>query len=163
MLNNQQREAIRVRLAEIEAAHHGRLTPNDVVKDARQKDSPLHGCFEWDTKKAAAAYWIEQARTLITSVHVVMKTETISIRTVYYVRDPSADNKEQGYVSVPRLRTEADMAREALVSEFTHVADMLRRARHLAVALNAADEVEPLLQSVIGLRQRFAEPPVQRQ
>lgn len=159
MIRKDQREAIRVRLSELEHANGGRLTPSAVVEDAKNPDSPMHGCFEWDTDKAAYAYWIIQARDLITSIKVVQRTETVNVRAVYYVRDPSAGDGEQGYVSVPTLRTDADMAREALVSEFSRVADMLRRAREIAAALSAQADVEDLLVRVVGLRQRFMEPP----
>ena len=137
----EQREAVKKRLIEIEEANGGRLTPDAVVRDAKRKDSPLHSCFEWDVKKAAAAHWIEQARDLITSIRIVVKTG------------------EQGYVSVTKVRTDADMAREVLVAEFGRVADMLRRARELAAALEAQSEVEALLQGVVGLRQRFMDQP----
>lgn len=163
MKDGAQRDAMRARLAEIEVANGGRLTPRAVVVDAKDPSSPLHPYFEWDVTKAAEAHWLEQARTLITSVHVVFRTESKSVRSVYYVRDPSAAAHEQGYLSVKTLRTDADLARQALVSEFTRVADLLRRARELAVALDSANEVESLLQSVIGLRQRFSDPPAQRQ
>jgi hypothetical protein len=55
------------------------------------------------------------------------------------------------------------MAREALVAEFTRVADLLRRARHLAQALDADDEIQGLIQTVVGLRQRFMPPPAPMQ
>jgi hypothetical protein len=156
MLTAEQREAIKTRLAEIEDDHGGRLTPDAVVKDARSKSSPLHAHFTWDVKEAAAAHWLTQARELITSVRVVIKTDTTSIRSVYYVRDPSANTGEQGYVSVKTLRSDQDAAREALVAEFSRVADMLRRARALAAVLEASDDVEALIGQVVGLRQRFA-------
>jgi hypothetical protein len=162
-MTKDQREAVRLRLAEIEMENGGRLTAAAVVEDAKSPASPLHAHFTWDVQKAAEAHWIEQARALITSVQVVQRTDTTSVRTVYYVRDPSAGQKEQGYVSTETLRTDADMAREALVNEFTRVADMLRRARELAAVLNAAHEVEPLLQGVVGLRQRFSEEVAQQQ
>ena len=110
-------------------------------------------------KKAAAAHWIEQARDLITSIRIVVKTEHTNVSAVYYVRDPAAKSGEQGYVSVTKVRTDADMAREVLVAEFGRVADMLRRARELAAALEAQSEVEALLQGVVGLRQRFMDQP----
>lgn len=157
MMTAEQRKAVRERLAQIEAANGGRLTPDDVVKDAKRKDSPLHELFEWDTRKAAAAYWVEQARQIITSVRVQVRTDTTKVSAVYYVRDPSAEHGEQGYVSVARLRSDADLARDALVAEFSRVADMLRRARELAAVLDAQPEVENLLQTVVGLRQRFAQ------
>lgn len=40
------------------ADRHGRLTPEIVVSDARKKDSPLNGYFEWDIKKAAQRDWL---------------------------------------------------------------------------------------------------------
>jgi hypothetical protein len=163
MISREKREAIRIRLGELELANGGRLTPAAVVADAKDPDSPLHDCFEWDTEKAAMSFWIIQAREIITSIKVVQRTETVSVRAVYYVRDPSAGDGEQGYVSVPTLRTDADMAREALVSEFSRVADMLRRARELAAALDAQGDVEDLLVRVVGLRQRFMEPPAMQQ
>ena len=159
MMTSEQREAIKERLALIEKANGGRLTPDDVVQDAKKKDSPLHAHFEWDTKKAAAAYWIEQARELIVSVRVVVRTEHTRVSAPYYVRDPNAESGQQGYVSVPMLRTDQDMARDALVAEFGRVAAMLTRARALAAALEAADDVDALLQNVVGLRQRFMEHP----
>ena len=155
----EQREAVKKRLIEIEEANGGRLTPDAVVRDAKRKDSPLHSCFEWDVKKAAEAHWIEQARDLITSIRIVVRTEHTNVSVVFYVRDPAAKSGEQGYVSVTKVRTDADMAREVLVVEFGRVADMLRRARELAAALEAQSEVEALLQGVVGLRQRFMDQP----
>ncbi len=163
MLSKQKSELIRKRFEKIEQKRGGRLTPDDVVADARDPASPTHSYFTWDDTKAAEAYRIDQARSLITMVRVVIKVEHTTIRSVCYVRDPALDNTTQGYVSVKRLRTDADAARDALVAEFSRVADMLRRARELAVALHATEEVEALLASVVGLRQRFQDPPSQRQ
>lgn len=142
------REEIRLRLLELESANNGRLTADDVVKDAKLPDSPMHDCFEWNKTKAAQAYWIEQARSLITSVMVVTKTERSTVRSVYYVRDPSAGPKEQGYVSVQKLRTDADMAREVLIDEFSRAGAALHRARQLAKVLALEDEVEQLIAGV---------------
>lgn len=160
-MTNDKREQIRLRLEAIENANAGRLTPDAVLADARDPESPLHDQFEWDKDKASQAYWIEQARELITSVRVIVKTETTTVRSVYYVRDPSAEHDEQGYVSVKRLRTDADMAREALVAEFSRVADMLRRAREMAVVLEMQGEVDELVTGIVGIRQRIEAMPAQ--
>jgi len=162
MISKQKLEAIRQRFLKIEKKHGGRLTPDDVLTDAADPDSPAHAYFTWDDTKAGHAYRLDEARTLITSVRVVFRTETTTVTSVAYVRDPSAGASEQGYISISRLRSNTDAARDALVSEFSRVADMLRRARELAVVLGATEDVETLLQSVVGLKRRFESEPAQR-
>lgn len=46
----------------------GELTPEDVIKDARRNNSPLHSFFQWDDGKAAEQFRLSQARGLIRSV-----------------------------------------------------------------------------------------------
>lgn len=150
-----EKTAVRQRLAEIEAANGGRLTPDMVVKDAKRKDSPLHTHFEWDSKKAAEAYWVIQARELITSVRVEVRTENSVVRVVGYVRDPSASSDEQGYVSVRKLRSDQDLAREAIVDAFARAGHHLQAARTLAKALGAEAEIEALVRNVADVKARF--------
>lgn len=154
MKTTAERKAIEQRLQEI-CDRNGRLTPDLVVADAKRKDSPLHGEFTWDLRKAAKSYWIEQARRLIASVTVIVHTNHSEVRSVAYVRDPSCASGEQGYVSVIRLRTDQEASRLALIAEFSRVGDYLRRARMLAAALELGDEVERLIVGVAQLRSRI--------
>lgn len=163
MMSAETRAAVQARLAELATSNGGRLTPQMVVEDAKRAASPLHDHFEWDVKKAAYAHWIEQARTLITSVRVEVKTDATVVTAVAYVRDPQAGGQEAGYVAVEKLRTNRDLARDALVSEFGRVGDMLRRAREIAAALDAQGDVDEILERVVGLRQRFMEAPARQQ
>ena len=163
VMSAETREAVRRRLEQIAAANGGRLTPEQVVEDAKRKDSPLHAHFTWDVRKAAHAHWIDRARELIRSVRVEIRTDTTVIQAVAYVRDPQAGGNEQGYVAVERLRTDKDLARDALITEFARVGDNLRRARELAAALDVADEVDNLIEQVVGLRRRVMQPPERRQ
>lgn len=146
-------KAVAERLAELEKEGGGILTPEAVVQDAKRKDSPLHQHFTWDVKKAAHAYWLDQARTLIRSVRYEHRTETRVIRAVAYVRNPESEPKEQGYVSVSRLRGDVDLSREAVAHEFARAAAALARARELAVVLGIEDEVDKLIDGVNSLRQ----------
>lgn len=158
MKTSDQRDAIRQRLAELELDGGGRLTPAAVVEDAKDPASPLHACFQWDDEKAAQAHRLDQARALITSIRIVQKTDRTAVRAVFYVRDPNAADDEQGYVSTTTLRSDTDSARAAIIAEFSRVADMLRRAREIAKALECEDDVETLLRSVVDLRSRFDQP-----
>jgi hypothetical protein len=49
------------------------LTAESVVNEARNKNNPLHACFEWNNTKAAHEYRLSRARVLISCV--VMKKE----------------------------------------------------------------------------------------
>jgi hypothetical protein len=57
-------------LAGIAKSNKGELTPPAVVDAARDKKSPLHRHFEWDDNVAANKYRLDQARSLIRSIHV---------------------------------------------------------------------------------------------
>ncbi len=48
-----------------------KLAPEDVVKAARAKSSPLHYYFEWDDSVAARKHRLAQARELQRSIQVV--------------------------------------------------------------------------------------------
>ncbi len=58
--------------AELEAIHeqHGRLTPELVLDQARDKKHPLHSRFEWDNRIAGNRWRRYQAHELIQSVRV---------------------------------------------------------------------------------------------
>jgi len=136
-------EVIDAELARI-AGETGKLTPDDVLAAAQDEASPPHELFEWDDTEAARLWRIEQARAVIRSVRVEIKTETKTVSTVFYVRDPSRESKSQGYVSLPKLRTDDELMREALAGEFGRAAANLNRAKSLAEALKLLAEVEEI-------------------
>lgn len=48
-------------------------TPQNVLDLARNENSELHKCFEWDDSKAAESYRLQQARNVIQ--HLVIKSD----------------------------------------------------------------------------------------
>ena len=153
MKTKEERKAIEDRVQWLHDKN-GRVTPDMVVEDAKRKDSPLHGEFEWDVKKAAAAHWVDRAREIISSVIIVIKTTTVDVRSPAYVRDPSCASHEQGYIAVTTLRTNQESSRIALMTEFARVGDCLRRARLLALALEMQDDVDRIIGGIDELRSR---------
>ena len=149
------RELVAQKLAEI-AEKHGKLTPDFVVEEAKNPDSVLHDLFEWDDGIAGHQHRISQARQIITSVRVVITTENKKVSTVYYVRDPEAEPDEQGYVSIDKLKTNKDLARESIVLEFSRATSYLQRAKNHAEALGLEDEIEMLIDGVESLRERLS-------
>src|ERR1700722_6667454 len=69
------------------AQRHRILTPDIVVRDAQDSQSPLHGEFDWDDQSAAGKQRIDTARRLIASVRIVTRTHRSTITSVCYVKD----------------------------------------------------------------------------
>lgn len=63
-------EELKEALLDVAARAGGSLFPEDVVRAARDPESPLHGFFEWDDSAAAEAWRIVQAQGLIRRVKV---------------------------------------------------------------------------------------------
>lgn len=83
---------VREELERVRRKHGGLLRPVDVVKRARNPESPLHGSFTWNDSVAAHQYRLVQARWLIVRVTV-----------------EQADVPEvQAYVSLPSDRLQDD-------------------------------------------------------
>lgn len=145
--------SMKVRQAAIKALEDraGRVTAEDLVAAARDRKHPLHGDFEWDDHKAAHQYRLNQARQLISSVRVVMTVETKQMAIVGYVRDPEAAPL-QGYRAVAKIRSERDVAVEALLVEIERVQSILERAQGVAIGLGLEDEFHASLDATLHLR-----------
>jgi hypothetical protein len=115
----------------ITLAKDGRLTPEDVVKSAARKTSPLHEYFEWDEKKAAKKYRLMQARQLIRSVTIHVTRDEVEIKVPRFVRDPDMPSEMQGYYDVKRM-DDANLKRRALDRALYDGKCLMNRAHKLA-------------------------------
>jgi hypothetical protein len=126
---------------------NGRLDPETLVKAARRRSHPLHDCFEWDSKKAAHAHRLSQARALIREVRVEVKTTVTRVTAVAYVKDPSSLARERGYVALHTIPTASERAREVIRQEMTRVESALSRARAVAVAVGLEDDLDVMIRA----------------
>lgn len=58
-------------------------TPEEILEKAKDPNSELHKCFEWDDKKAAYKYRLQQARTIMCNLVFVSRDEKDEVRTFY--------------------------------------------------------------------------------
>lgn len=59
----------------------GQITPQEVLEKAKDVNSELHKCFEWDDSIAAEKYRLQQARSIIINlVYAPKKEEEQSVR-----------------------------------------------------------------------------------
>lgn len=143
--------AIIERLQQLQDAS-GVITPDDVLADAENPESPLHDQFDWDDSSAARKYRKAQARTLLNSVQLVLHEKKHLISSIAYVRSPDAGPKEQGYVSTVVLRDDKARARRVLIAELERAESALQRAYDVANAVGLSADVEKLLAQIRGVR-----------
>lgn len=140
--------------------HEGRITPEIVLNAAKSKDSPLHDHFEWDDKKASHQWRIAQARSLIRRVKIEVSIESVVVRNVCYVRDPTRPAKEQGYISVNKARQDKEIAKAVVQKEIQAARDRLRRCLNLAAQLGIEDALRQLINGIDSLdRDKFGGDP----
>lgn len=126
-----------------------RLTTAAVIKDAQQKASPLHSLFPWDVKKAAYAHWTKIASEVIGSVTYLHETHERTIKVMGYAKDPDA---KVGYRATEAMRVDPQASRQSLIYTLEIAAGHLRRAYDLSAALGLQDQVDQLVQEVLGLK-----------
>lgn len=153
--NHNAKKAAAAMLNQMSKANGGKITPQQIVDAARNEDSPLHRFFEWDDDKAAEQYRLDQARTLLRSCQVEVTVSDRKVQVPYYVRDPEADTMDQGYVESGRLKTQEDLSREVLLTEFQRAGSQLARARRLAAYFGAVEEVDSLIEQIGLLKTRI--------
>lgn len=99
-------------LERIRVRHNGRLESEMVVDAAREETSPLHPAFEWNDRRAAEKFRVEQAKYLIRSIEVVVvdQPEAQPIRAfVSVVRD-----EDRSYTSVSHAMADPDLRQQVL-------------------------------------------------
>lgn len=152
-------------LKEIADRHDGRITPEQVVEEAKKLPvgNPLHDYFEWDNRKAGSLYRTHQARQLLSAdqhsfnVSPERALMASSPKTPMFVRDPEAAAGEQGYISTARLKKPdmKEQARAAVLDAFGRAGTAMRNARHLALFLGQAEIIDRAIASLEADQQAF--------
>lgn len=86
----------------------GEITPEDVIADARNPNSPLHSFFEWDDTAAAEQHRLQQARGLIRSVIAVYVSEdrpAVRAKAYVHIPDPGAQHYREACHAMSQART----------------------------------------------------------
>jgi len=106
-------QAVGEELERIRTKHNGRLESEMVIEAARECGSPLHTAFEWNNKRAADAYRVDQARYLIRSIEVIVEDQPDAkpVRAfVSVVRD-----QDRSYTSVSHALGDPELRRQVLL------------------------------------------------
>lgn len=76
----------------------GQVRPSDLLKAAKEKNSPAHDAFEWNDKKAGHQYRLIQARFWIRRVEIIVDKQPERLIHVPHVAvDEEGVNSSEGY------------------------------------------------------------------
>jgi len=129
-----------------------RLTADDVIKEARDPNSPLHSCFEWNVQKAAMQAWREQARDLISSFTIIVVREEREYRVAEFVERPNKPLNVQGYMAFEDVRRNPKLARRFMDDQLRTAVSYVERAKEYAGALGLTIEVSEAIEKLEELR-----------
>lgn len=131
----------------------GVLTPDAVIEDARDPDSPLHDLFEWDDSKAAHEYRRVTARSFIRSIEVrIIQPAEPVVRVSMFVRDVRQSHDKQGYRHIDDVGSDAALAVASLQAEWERVNSALIRYRSLCAYLGRGDEMEHIIERFSNMK-----------
>lgn len=74
-LSNEQAQTYGEHIDKLIEQHNGEITPEQVVEDAQNPESPLHEHFVWDDQHAAQLHRIAEARILLAHINAVIVTD----------------------------------------------------------------------------------------
>jgi hypothetical protein len=76
------------------------ITAQDFVEAARPSDAPVHHLIEWNNKRAADLYRLDQARYVMRSITVVVEIagEEEETRAYHHVTVDTDEGPKEGYV-----------------------------------------------------------------
>jgi Ran GTPase-activating protein (RanGAP) involved in mRNA processing and transport len=137
--------AVQKRLTEL-AAQRGGLSVRDIINEARRKDSPIHGEFEWDKAKAHAIYLENRARQLIRDWYVTKSIgveEVVRVRRMVSLAVPGAPPSRRYHMLESVLTDEVQTA-AMLQDALRELSSFKRKYRHLSAlsdVMQAIDDV----------------------
>lgn len=128
------------------------VTPDEIVADARKKDSPLHTFFTWDENAAADKWRKKEAKSITGALRTATPDgEPTRTRAFVYVHHPEHDGKKV------LLSTRSAMARQEFREEVIEqaVKSLLRSLSSWTGLYGNNPALRRVTKNVDGLRKRI--------
>lgn len=121
----------------------GELTPQDILDDAKNGNSPLHSFFEWDDSAAAQQHRLAQARGLIRSVVAIyIRPDQPAVRQKAYVHIAQGDTshyREVGHAM--SVKSTRDIVLKTAWRELVAWRQRYKDLQEFSELFEAADEI----------------------
>lgn len=125
------------------------LTPENIVEQAKSKDSALHDMFEWDNTKASEQWRLQQARVLLNEIKVIVdEKELFAFENVSIDIDEEDNGKERIYVT-----------RDEIFSNVRYKKQILKQAinaiNHWQEKYNEYKELKPIFTGIKKVKNKL--------
>jgi len=137
----------------VRLSSENRLTPDEVIREARSQKSPLHSCFQWNVEKAAMIAWRQQARDLIASFTITVVREEREYHVREFVEMPNKPLGTQGYAAFEDVKSNPKMARRFMDDQIRTAVSYVEIAKEYAGALGLSERVAEAIEKLKELRE----------
>ena len=128
-------------------AENGSVTKEMVVDAARPEDSVMHRIFEWNDAKAGEMWRRQQAKVMLSSLHIVVETQdeqqepqTITIRAYSNIEEDNSRFKARYINTTTALINERDRLVKNAERELEEFSRKYRTLTEFADIIAAIDE-----------------------
>ncbi len=115
----------------------GKLYPQQVVAEAKNKTSPLHNSFEWNDGEAAEQWRLHQARNLIRAQVIIIPGHSEPIRAFVSLTTDRKDNG--GYIAIAKVMSEEDLM-EQMIEDATNELQVFTKKFNMVKELSEVNE-----------------------
>lgn len=140
---------VKEELREIARMNKGVLKTSDVVDYARDNNTTLHKCFEWDDSLAAEKYRLEQAKLIVRvqmiDVPIDKESRTVKVREYFSLTEKRGDGEYKKLVDIIKTRP----YREQLLAD---ARNELRSFQEKYSILEELCEVHTAIRKYIGIK-----------
>lgn len=136
-------QAVGERIEKIRREHRGDLKPVHVVNDARSKSSPIHPLLDWNDRRAAESWRLEQASKIIGSIEIRFESGGLEHRARAYVSLPDGPGRRYHDIRTAMSRRELrSMMLQQALDEATVWRDRYQKLQELSEVFAAIGKAE---------------------
>lgn len=150
-------------LEKIAEKRKGKVKPEDVVREARNRRSPLHNYFNWDNNDAAEKFRLWQARNLINHITVVVKYDHkereqkafFSVNETPYGDERNLKNRI--YITIERVLSEPNLREQVInkaLDEVEYWEDKYKEYKELGEIFDAIKETRRKIRKKIKKKKK---------
>ncbi len=107
------------------------ITPDKIIRIARNKKTELHKCFTWDDSEAAHLYRKEQARNIIQSIVIIPDTDMDDSIKIIRAYESVTVGKGKAYVSIGTVLRNDDWKDELFSDIYSSIEQLIHKIENL--------------------------------